>query len=310
MTMRVTGVGSLPHADAGRAADFVLATTDVPYLPQLPHLHPAEGMLAQWGDGLVGCGAEPGGLGLRHGAPPGDRMPAFGGAEALLAALAPGTPAVKTQATGPITLAMVARAGGAPAAGLWDTLVPQLVDRIAAHVRWIQEALPAADVVLILDEPALTGVPADGFPVRRREAAAVLSETLAALPVPAGIHCCGETDWALVAAAAPRWISWDVANLGAGFADDAPAVAKAVAAGTGIMWGVAPPAPPPWPYVDDLVARYRRAEGQLMVAGAPAARLATDSWLTPACGLAGLTLDHAAAVAGQVRAVAGEVRVG
>lgn len=309
MTIHVTGVGSLPHRDPVAAAEFVLATTDVPYLPQLPLHDPAEGMLAQWGDGLAGCGAEPGGLGLRHGIEPRGRAAAFGGAAALLAALPPGTPLVKTQATGPVTLATALRAGGAAARGLWDAVVGGLVARIGAHVDWVAARLPAAEVVLVLDEPALAGLPIDGFPVAGADAEAALRATLAALPVPAGIHCCGDTDWGMVARLRPRWLSWDVGALGPGFAEGADDLAAAVAAGTGVIWGVAPTAPPPLPAPEDLVGRFRRVEGALLVAGAPADRLAADTWLTPACGLAGVGEAHAATVAATVRDVAGEVRV-
>ncbi len=310
MSLRVTGVGSLPHRDPGEAARFVLDTTDVPYLPQLPHRHPAESMLAQWGDGLAGCGAGPDGLGLRHGAPVGDRREAFGGAAALLDTLPRLTPLVKTQATGPVTLAMAALAGGAPAVGLWDAVVTGLVARVAEHLAWIGQRLPAADVLLVLDEPALAGLSQPDFPAGWREAKRALEQTMAALPVRPGIHCCGEADWALVAALRPASISWDVAGLGPDFPASAPAMARAVAGGTGIMWGVAPATPPPLPDAAELVDRYRRVEGELLVAGAPAGRLAARPLLTPACGLAGLTIDQAAAVADRARTVGGEVRVG
>ncbi len=310
MSLRVTGVGSLPHRDPHEAARFVLDTTDVPYLPQLPHRHPAESMLAQWGDGLAGCGMEPGGLGLRFGAPPGDRGEAFGGAAALLDALPRLTPLVKTQATGPVTLAMAALAGGAPAAGLWDAIVAGLTARIRDHLAWIARRLPAADVLVALDEPALAGLRRPDFPVGWDEARQALAETVAALDVAAGIHCCGEADWALVAGLAPAFVSWDVAALGPDFAQAAPAVAVAVGAGMGIMWGVVPTTAPPLPDAGELVDRYRRVEGELLVAGAPAARLGTGGFLTPACGLAGLTVDQAAAVTARVRRVGGEVRVG
>ncbi len=310
MSPQVTGVGSLPHRDPHEAARFVLETSDVPYLPQLPHRHPAEGMLAQWGDGLAGCGAQQDGLGLRYGAAAGDRDEAFGGAAAMLEALPRMTPLVKTQATGPVTLAMAALAGGAPSAGLWDAIVTGLVARIEEHLAWIGRHLPAADVLLALDEPALAGLRQPEFPTGWNDAQRALAQTVAALEVRPGLHCCGEADWALVAGLRPAFVSWDVSALGADFPMEAPAVAQAVAAGVGVMWGVVPTAAPPLPDPGELVDRYRRVEGELLVAGAPAGRLAARAMLTPACGLAGLTVDQAGAVMARARAVGGEVRVG
>ena len=40
-------VGSLPHRDANRAAEFAWTSTAIPTLPTLPRRSPAEGMIAQ-----------------------------------------------------------------------------------------------------------------------------------------------------------------------------------------------------------------------------------------------------------------------
>ena len=83
----ITGVGSLPHLDPVAAALFVLDTTDVPYLPQLPNRSAQERMLPQWGDGICGCGYSDSELGLVYGAEQGDRSAAFVGADTLLRVL-------------------------------------------------------------------------------------------------------------------------------------------------------------------------------------------------------------------------------
>jgi methionine synthase II (cobalamin-independent) len=95
----------------------------------------------------------------------------------------------------------------------------------------------------------------------------------------------------------------DVASLGPGFADAAPAIAAALSGGTRMIWGAVPVSPPPLPSVGTLAARVRRAEGVLVLAGADFGAL-ESAWITPACGLAGLTEDQAAAVAGRAVEVA------
>ena len=80
----ITGIGSLPHLDPVDAAFFVLDTTTIPYLPQLPNRHPAERMLPQWGDGLCGCGFVDSELGLQYGVPAGDRTEDLCGARVSL----------------------------------------------------------------------------------------------------------------------------------------------------------------------------------------------------------------------------------
>ncbi len=49
-----TGIGGLPHRDAAEAAEFVLATMELPAIPTLPKRSPAEGMIPQAMVGLEG----------------------------------------------------------------------------------------------------------------------------------------------------------------------------------------------------------------------------------------------------------------
>jgi hypothetical protein len=294
----VTGVGSLPHLDPAAAAEFVLSTATVPYLPQLPARHPEEGMLLQWGDGLCGCGAG-GAFGLGFGSPPGDRTEALVGAEHLLADLAGDTTFVKTQATGPITLAAAMLAGGHPGDGLEDCLIPGLLERVYRHLDTIRERLPGAEVLLIYDEPALAVLEERGFAVDEDGGLGLLAAALAATPVPAGVHCCGDAAWGRIAALRPDAISLDIAELGLRFVESVPALAEAVSAGTRMIWGAVPAAPAPLPDTEELVARLRRAEGTLVMAGADLRRL-DEAWLTPACGLGALGVEDAAAVASAV----------
>ena len=284
-----SGVGSLPHRDIDEAVAFVLASSDIPYLPQLPNRHPAESMLAQWGDGILGAGAK--GRLLQAGAAGGAGDEAHRGGEAMVAALQGGT--IKTQATGPVTLAAALRSGGVIAADLLTKTTAELVTRIATHVAWIRVRAAPERLVVILDEPALAAFANTGLPP---EAGHAIKEVFAAIDAEVGIHCCGESDWAGVAALGPAWISWDVAALGRGFHTGAGAIAEAIAAGTGVMWGVIPTTAGPLPERNVLQRRYGTALAELIVAGAPLAALRDDAWFTPACGLAGLSVGDATAV--------------
>lgn len=300
--MDTTGVGSLPHADPGTAARLA-GVPSVPYLPQLPLRHPEEGMLRQWGDGLCGCGAAGSEGGLGYGAEPGPRAEAFVGAAAaldLLAGFSP--PLVKTQATGPITLAAAMRAGGHPGDGLWDCVVSGLSGRVAGHLARIASRLPAAGIVVVFDEPALVavrpGAPGAGA------ALAALSEVVSGVEgARVGVHCCGDADWGTVAEVGAHWLSMDAAALGHGFVEGATRIAGAVSSGARIIWGAVPTDPLPLPSVETLVARVRRAEGLLVLAGADV-RVLDGALVSPACGLAGMTVEAAVQVTARVEAVA------
>ncbi len=301
----MTGVGSLPHTDPTQAARFVLETTTVPYLPQLPNRHPEERMLVQWGDGLCGCGAVEGSIGLAYGQPVGPLEEAFGGSDALLDLLAAEVMAVKTQATGPVTLALGLLSAGHPGQSLLDCVTAGVIGRVEDHLRSVRARLPDAEVTLILDEPGLSGLLVPGFPISPQNARQVLTEVLAATSVPAGIHCCADTDWSVVTSARPALISWDVSALGVAFEEHVEAIAAATWEGTGFIWGVVPTQAQPLP--SDLNVRLQRIVGRLVMSGAKMAGLLDDAMFSPACGLAGLTESQAEIVARTVVQLAGEL---
>lgn len=301
----VTGVGSLPHTDLEAAAAFVLDTATLPYLPQLPNRHLEERMLVQWGDGLCGCGAVDTSIGLRFGDPVGPRAEAFGGAAALMNRLDGNLPAVKTQATGPVTLALGLMAAGHPGPGLMDCVVEGLIGRVDDHIGEVSTRFPEAEITLIFDEPGLSGLLVPGFPITRADAGDVLSRVLRAAPVRAGVHCCADTDWSVVAAARPSLISWDINALGQGFAEQAESLAAATWEGTGFIWGVVPTQSQPLP--SDLDVRLQRIVGRLVMAGAKLAGLVEGAMFSPACGLAGLSESQAEVVAQTVVRLAGEL---
>jgi hypothetical protein len=302
----ITGIGSLPHLDPMAAALFVLDTTDVPYLPQLPNRSPAERMLPQWGAGLCGCGYSDSELGLSYGADQGDRSDALVGAAALLRLLPPDLEAVKTQATGPVTLAAAMLAAGHPGGeSLLNCLTEGLTARIENHLESIRSRLPNTEIILILDEPALSGLGGRTFPIGFEEAHDLLGQMMDRLSVRPGVHCCGPTDWAFVASLHPAWFSWDIDALGPQFEDEREAIAAATSAGTRIMWGVAPAvmgSPP-----RDLVSRLQRAIGTLVLGGSDMESLTSDAMYTASCGLAGLTEGQAELVARSVHTVVREL---
>ena len=302
----ITGVGSLPHLDPVDAAFFVLDTTTIPYLPQLPNRNPAERMLPQWGDGLCGCGFADSELGLAYGVPAGDRTAALVGYDTLLTMLPPDTEVLKTQVTGPVTLAMAMLAAGHPGGpDLFECLNSQLLQRVNDHVASISERLPDTEIILMLDEPALSGLMTRSFPLEHDTVRSLLGSMVGGLNVRPGIHCCGPTDWELVASLNPAWLSWDIDALGPHFDDAHEAVAAATGTGTRIMWGVAPVSmgSPP----RDLVSRLQRAMGTLVMGGADMASLVSSALYSPACGLAGLTEGQAEVVARTVHTVVGEL---
>ncbi len=281
------------------------ATTDVAYLPQLPNRHPQESMLVQWGDGICGAGQED--RNLVAGSMMGDREEAFVGAAAVLRGFSGSI--LKTQATGPVTVAAALRSGGVRQSGLLELVADELIVRINEHLRWIRAESDVDEIVLMLDEPSLAALGVSGAEMPQ-EVRRVLERVVASIDTAVGVHCCGDTDWGSIAEIGPAWLSWDLGELSMGFLEGVDRIAVALGAGTRVMWGIVPTTTVPLPDQNVLISRYGTAVANLVVAGAPIESLKSQAWFTPACGLAGLSLNDAEAVAELLRDVVEEVESG
>jgi methionine synthase II (cobalamin-independent) len=273
-------------------------------LPQLPLRHVQESMLLQWGNGMLGAGARETGLAI--GMPPGERQEAFTGAAAMLRMITGDT--VKTQVTGPVTLAAALRAGGVTGPHLIGSVTEQLETRIDEHLAWIRSESDVSSVILVIDEPALAALGStDELP---GEAAKALIDLVDGFEVDIGLHCCDDTDWGGIAELGFDWLSWDVATLSGGFYRGLDRIAAALGAGGRVMWGIVPTTTAPLPSTNVLLDRYGTAVANLVVAGAPFEALMAEAMFTPACGMAGLSVSDAEAVADALRLVVEEVESG
>ena len=259
----------------------------------------------QWGDGMMGVGQS--GRSLAAGSGPGERHEAFGGASAVLAGFS--GPVLKTQATGPVTLAAALRAGGAVGSGLLDRVADALLGRIDDHLEWIRSETDIDEIVLVLDEPSLVALGVSGSEMPAA-VAGVLGRVIASVNADVGVHCCGDTDWGTLAELGPDWLSWDLAELGMGFHAGVDRIAVALGRGTRVMWGIVPTSSVPLPDQNVIMGRYGTAVANLVVAGAPFESLRSEAWFTPACGLAGLSVGDAEAVATLLQEVVEEVDSG
>jgi hypothetical protein len=216
---------------------------------------------------------------------------------------------VKTQATGPVTLAAALAAGGVARPGLLRRVAADLIVRIDDHVEWIRQEIAPENLVIVLDEPALVAL-GEGEPPGTAAVLKTLGDVINAVDADVGVHCCGDTAWGAVAELRPDWLSWDLGALGPGFHDGVDKIAEALGAGTRVSWGVVPTTSGPLPDQNVLLGRYGTAVANLVVAGAPIESLRSQAWFTPACGLAGLSIGDAEAVGKLLEIVVGEIEHG
>jgi methionine synthase II (cobalamin-independent) len=294
----VTGVGSLPHRDAGSAiAEVMACCADLPYVPQLPGRSVNELMIAQSLAGVAGITVSAGGeIGLAPGASWGRVLDdaagsavdldhdAFFTTREFLSAVRGTVGAVKWQMTGPVTLATALHRAGVASGVVLDRATSIVERGVSAIHRLVSAALPSATQVVVLDEPCLGVQPGrELWPATACiDAVASAVAGIGASSV-AAVHCCAEADWSAVLATGAAVLSMPpfpslVCHAGE--------LARFLERGGWVAWGAVPTDASGqdgperfWRELDELWNRLGRC-------GCDEDRLRTQALITPACGLA------------------------
>ncbi len=321
-TGAATGVGSMPGDDPLDAAMVVAGELpDLGHLPELPSRGPGAGMVGRAAAMLVDLHVD-----LQ---PSGWRMTSRSGLDeqrardllardldALEVAFLGYTGLLKVQVTGPWTLA----AGVELHRGdrvLRDVsarrdLHASLAEGVAAHHAEVARRVPAATVVVQLDEPSLPAVRAGHVPtasgfgalpaVGDPELTAALSEVGTRSGAPYGVHCCASNvPLGVLRAARPAFVSVDAARLSprndydglGGLLDDGAHLLLGLLPGVDVDLGGTS--------VGQTALPARRLWRDLSFAPEDLARRVV---LTPACGLAGASPAYARAALARLREAA------
>ena len=305
----------MPGADPRASVQLVFDTLpDLPFLPELPARGPGAEMVGRAAALLVDLPVEIQPSGWRLTGRTGRdlrRARDFLAADldALSEVAAGYAGPVKVQCAGPLTLAasIELRTGHRMVtdAGAVRDLAESLAVGIAQHVDTVRVAVPAADVVVQLDEPALPAVlagtlpTASGFGTVRAVPAAEAQDRLAAVlgPPAAGgrvVHCCADDiPVRLLRDAGADAISYDLDRR-----VDLDLLGEAVDAGTSLWIGALPSTgvtrPSFQPVRDRIVELWQRL-------GFPAAYRAAAVVPPSACGVGAATPDYVQAVLEAVR---------
>ena len=310
-----TGVGGLPHLDAGLAASFALRNMDVPCIPRLPRRSPAEGAIAQAMVGMHGItigqygsisvhpervdSLEPLATDLQH--------DSFVGFRTFLeqAPLELGREYdgwVKWQFIGPVTFGLALMRAGVPMSEAFTAAVRAIRTRVQHLLDAVEQALPLSRQIVFIKEPSFGELMQPGFPIAPDTAIDLVSGALAAIETTAisGLHCCGTADIPSQLASGPAIISLPVR---AEIADSAGYLIRFLESGGHVAWGVVPTAGPiatsaerPWRQLCALWC-------ELVQRGADPTLLRTQAMVTPECGLSA----HTPAVAQRVHTIVSEI---
>jgi hypothetical protein len=297
-----TGIGSLPGTDPVEAARLVFGELpDLPHLPELPARGAGADLVGRSAALLVDLPVEI--------VPSGWRLTAHEGRDLRRArdylawdvdaieAVADGfVGPLKLQATGPWTLAAALELPSGHTVvsdpGATRDLAASLTEGLRTHLAEVQRRVPAATLILQLDEPSLPAVLAgriatpSGYgtvrAIERAIAEQVLHDVLSVATEGCRVvHCCaGDVPINLLRAAGADAIAVDAALLTSGQND---ALGEAVDAGTSLWLGVLPGTDAAIS-LDTARGAVTRFWSELGFAAADAAAAVVP---TPACGLAG-----------------------
>jgi len=184
---------------------------------------------------------------------------------------------------------------------LYDRELTQAVSLgLARKAAWQAEQFRQAgrEAVIFFDEPFLTGFGSAFLPVSREEITTILTEVLNAVrepgPVTVGVHCCGNTDWALLLDTPIDILSFD----SYGYFDHLLLFEKSLAAfldrGGYLAWGLVPTGDDLAQETgDSLWQRFTSQVERLADTGLGLHKVLNHSLLTPACGLGYLSPEAA-----------------
>ena len=343
-----TGIGSMPGTDPAEAMRVVAGELpDFPFLPELPDRGPGADVVGRTAGLLIDIPVEvtPRGwrLAERAGRDLARARSMLSSDLDILAELLDGfSGLVKIQLCGPWTLAAALELPRTMNVAVADPgavadLTASLAEGAAAYVAEVLKRVPAAQLVVQLDEPALPAVAEGEVPTASglSRLAAVeadtlrdgLAQVLASIRGYTVVHCCATAvPFGIIRAAGTNAVSFDLSQLRRGEED---AVAEAAEAGMGLLTGAVPTTP------DGIAETGRgdrsaragqsaRARGQGDGArqgdearetaervirfwrrlGLPLATCAAQAVITPACGMPGTSMAQARAVLTRCREAA------
>ncbi|GFJ89215.1 hypothetical protein Prum_028570 [Phytohabitans rumicis] len=290
-----TGMGSMPGTDVAEAQRIVLGEVpDLPYLPELPDRGAGAELIGRGAGFLVDLPVElyagrwrvagRGGRDLRrtHDLLERDLDQMTEQADQYAGPF-------KVQAAGPYTLAasIDLALGGRILRdhGAVRDLSESLAEGLRTHVADVRRRLPAATVLLQLDEPSLPAALAGRIAtdsglhtyrsIEATTAASTLRTVVEAVGVPVVVHCCAaDVPLDVVRSSGAAAVALDLDLV-----EKLDPLGEAIDAGLGLFAGGAPA--PSATMADRVREMWRRL-------GFPAARLPEQVVVTPACGLAGV----------------------
>lgn len=318
-----TGIGSLPHVSPEAAVDAVLKSLpECPFWPQLPKLGPQEGMTLQYLAGFPGVREVKGVLHIDTGeegqaeltafyekildgetwvsALPQDRAEGYYAFEKKIrSGVDDSARYLKGHIVGPVTLASSLKDSRGREITHDQPFSEAVTAHLAANAVWQVERLSSLGrpVIIFLDEPVME-VYGSAYSSLDEDAVMALTkpilDALSQKGALSGIHCCGNTDWALLLRSGADIVNFDAYEYLERMLLFPKEVETFLQAGGALAWGIVPTDPrAEGETAKSLLDRLEEGVSRFVEAGVNRDLLLSRSLLTPSCGMGSLTVELA-----------------
>jgi hypothetical protein len=214
-------------------------------------------------------------------------------------------PFVKGQIVGPITLAGSLKDPTGKSALYNSEIMDTIVKGLAIKALWLVKKMSISDKrpVIFIDEPYLSGFGSAFTPIQREEVVRSIREIIDYLRSRSnafiGIHCCGNTDWAMIIETGIDIVSFDSFDYMDYFLLYRTEIIKFLEERGTIAWGVVPTTSfSGKETVSDLRVQLEKGLDRFYEWGINRGTVAERSIITPACGLGAVTPDKAERILG------------
>ncbi len=205
--------------------------------------------------------------------------------------------AVKGQVTGPISEGLqILDKESRPV--IYDESYCEIVRKtVNMTAKWQARRLAMANgnVIIFFDEPSLSILGTPFASVSDEQAKTWINEAMDGVDAFRGIHCCGNTNWAMILSTDIDILSFDAYNYGDNLLMYPNELTEFLSKGKSIAWGIIPNSDDAVEKetVETIVAKLESLFDKLEEKGINRKKAAHQSIITPQCGLSGLTPENA-----------------
>jgi methionine synthase II (cobalamin-independent) len=321
-----TGIGSVPFRDIDRTCRSILTICpDIPFWPQFVKRSPLEDMCIQASQGLpmIKMNRENSSIYIDHSGNRENELISFyehymaedidnfaidhdhaSGLYKLLELIGENPqsygPFIKGQIAGPITFAGGLTDETGRSALSNNEIMDTIVKGLAIKALWLVKkmSITGKRVILLIDEPYLSGFGSAFTPIQRQEVISSIAEIVEYLrsrsDAIVGIHCCGNTDWSMIIETGVDIVSFDAFAYMDYFLLYKNEIKVFMKNGGTIAWGAVPTTSFTGRETsNDLKLHLERGLHRCYEWGIDKAMVTERSIITPACGLGSIEPDKA-----------------